>query len=342
MRKFVKQSYTGATQNWNSLSVSADGKYIYRSAYNGYLYISKDYGRTFTQKTSFGSFNSIGGDNCCSADGKIVLIGKEGNYWYISKDYGETFSSIGIGAGTVCSLTPDGKNIIIGSNGWNNTSYLNISRDYGNTWTQLTSLGNKNWYGASFSESGMYIGICTLGYTGDWGIWVSNDNGNNWSRNETSKGYNGIKVSQLGNVMVATHELGGGTSSDGYTYISTNYGVNWTRLVNAPTINPARILLDKTGTKIVLLDQDSSPYYMWMSENGGNSFYQVETFDSGGLKIVDYNNFYNFFIHRYNYPSGSSTFWILKAPIPAKPNIFKRIASPFKSNNIPLLRRRLL
>jgi len=80
----------GSIGTWNSVTMSADGKFQAAVAGGtGYVYISNDYGNTWTRKNNAGSrpWLSIS----MSSDGKYIAATTNGTYNYVSYDYGENW-----------------------------------------------------------------------------------------------------------------------------------------------------------------------------------------------------------------------------------------------------------
>ena len=142
---FIKTS-VNSLDGYSSVQVSIDGRYvIVNSNYNQDIYISNDYGLTFTYKPAFISNN--GGATTFPQ----VAISKSGQYIYSNKmystSYGSSFQSwnsailsLGLYARSVaCSSTGQYVLFIYFSNG-NIMRYL--SSDYGGTFQSSGTFSN--------------------------------------------------------------------------------------------------------------------------------------------------------------------------------------------------------
>jgi photosystem II stability/assembly factor-like uncharacterized protein len=73
------------------ISSSSTGQYVSFSVYGGYIYISSDYGNTWTQKENIRSWISISVSSSGQYQSSVVSNG----YIYISSDYGNTWTQKG-------------------------------------------------------------------------------------------------------------------------------------------------------------------------------------------------------------------------------------------------------
>ncbi|HXK32310.1 MAG TPA: sialidase family protein [Candidatus Paceibacterota bacterium] len=78
-----------ASTTWQSVAMSSDGKIQAAAAYGGQIYISTDYGATWTGKASSLNWNSI----AISSDGKIQTAAVDSGQIYVSTDYGNNWAA---------------------------------------------------------------------------------------------------------------------------------------------------------------------------------------------------------------------------------------------------------
>jgi photosystem II stability/assembly factor-like uncharacterized protein len=91
----MTQTDTSALPSWKGLAMSADGQYITVNSYNGKMFVSSDFGGTWTEaKLSDGTNTGAKSFTSCamSANGKFQTAVVESGYLYRSDDYGATFS----------------------------------------------------------------------------------------------------------------------------------------------------------------------------------------------------------------------------------------------------------
>ena len=181
-------------------------KYQTAVAAGGYIYISNDYGNTWTQKGSSQYWYGVAIDST----GKYQTAVADGDYIYISSDYGNTWTQKG-SSRSWCGVAMDstGKyQTAVASIG-----YIYISSDYGNTWTQKGS--SQYWRGVAMDSTGKYqTAVINGGY-----IYISNDYGNTWTQKGSSLSWYGVAIDSTGKYQTAVAN---------YIYISNDYGNTWT------------------------------------------------------------------------------------------------------------------
>jgi len=141
----MTQTDTSALPSWKGLSMSADGQYITVNSYNGKMFVSSDFGATWTEaKLSDGTNMGAKSFTSCamSANGKFQTAVVESGYLYRSDDYGATFS-VPTGMTSTESwkwvrMSRDGKyqlaTVMVQYVG----GYMVLSNDEGVTWTKIT------------------------------------------------------------------------------------------------------------------------------------------------------------------------------------------------------------
>ena len=77
-------------QNWKSISVSSSGQY--QTALSDYIFISSDYGNTWTEVTSAGS--NVSNSVSISSSGQYQTAVVSNDYIYISSDYGNNWTPV--------------------------------------------------------------------------------------------------------------------------------------------------------------------------------------------------------------------------------------------------------
>lgn len=194
----------------------ADGKFMIAAAYNDYLYISNDFGSSWTPIGSSSTWMHVS----CSTDGKYILATNVintqlstnygaswttlaggssalsyqtamsydgrymyriyGSYVYRSSDYGATWSSTYCvyASGVRCSA--DGRTVITFNTGFN-SRYILISFDYGITLDIFLNPGILETYGSIYDTdiSGNGNNIIAAVYQGT--SKFSNNRGTSWS-----------------------------------------------------------------------------------------------------------------------------------------------------------------
>ncbi len=181
------------SEEWSGIAMSSDGKIQTAVEYHGYIYISNDYGYTWTAKDSSRTWDSV----AMSSDGKIQTAVDNG-YIYISNDYGYTW--------TAKATSEDWRDIAMSSDGKIQTAvatgYIYISNDYGYTWTAKDS--SRSWRGIAMSSDGKIQTAIVYGGQLYVSHADSNINGNtNVSTLTTSDPSSGSATWKLGDVITS-------------------------------------------------------------------------------------------------------------------------------------------
>jgi len=208
----VTNEYIGS--NGSQIAVSDDGSTIVITQYQGYIWISRDFGNSWVKKEDVISrdmpnFYSPGAGNwwavAVSATGQRMIIHELKNI-YISNDFGETFSSGRevSGAGLAdCDMSDDGRIILIGTM----STGVFISKDYGANFSRVTSLPSGSISPVAVSGDGNHL--LAAAQTG--GVWISNNSALSWSEGtlpQTLQQYDkfwvGVTISEFGSRIVIT------------------------------------------------------------------------------------------------------------------------------------------
>jgi predicted acyltransferase (DUF342 family) len=273
---------SGATA-WSSVAMSSDGKYMAGVISNtanvsGNVYVSSDYGLTFTGKSCTGVNTSNMSSIAISSNGQIMAATVNGGSLsgniYISSNYGNTFAAkqvFPLATSTTCNwqkitISNDGKYMVAIANAssaaTNSRAYL--SKDYGNSFDKITTPlpFDASWNDVTMSADGRYILLDISGNnnTNSPNIYYSLDSGTSFS-STTITGYSGtnpywsqIRVSADGNYWAAgmNQTTTAGPANKLYVSqptISTANNGSWSSFVNQPkqlnvqgTINPITLI----------------------------------------------------------------------------------------------------
>ena len=208
-----------ATQKlWNEVVMSGNGQYQTAveattqvgSNFYGYIWISVNYGNTWTQKGSYRGWSFV----AMSASGKYQLVTDDITLW-ASNDYGNTWTLKVTDFFGVVSVSSSGQ--YQSSAAYN--SYIYVSSDYGDTWNLRASV--LTWQCSAMSSSGQYqMAVEDTGGTGY--IWVSSDYGITWNQKGTLLDWYIIACSNSGQYQVAQEQTANGM------WVSNDYGNTWT------------------------------------------------------------------------------------------------------------------
>ncbi|HBU07276.1 MAG TPA: hypothetical protein DEB09_04295, partial [Candidatus Magasanikbacteria bacterium] len=205
-------------RSWNNVVMSSDGRYQATTVSNDYIYVSTDYGNSWTARTSTGAKYwskiaiSTNGQyqtaTVNSADGRI----------YTSDDYGNTW--------TARTSTTNWVDVAMSGSGQYQTAlkssgYIAVSTDYGVNW--LSKGSNTSWASIAVSAN---AGNYQLAIRQNPVLYhTSSDYGSTWTTHNPLGQYvsgSGLKgvISEGGNYQ--TH-----VTTYGYIFTSGDSGVNW-------------------------------------------------------------------------------------------------------------------
>ena len=145
-------------------------------------------------------------------------------------------------------------------------SYVYTSADYGATWTQRTSLGNRNFQKLACDNTGQKIVVC-VGFSAGF-IYTSTDGGATWTQRATSQNWLCITSDSTGQNLAA------GVTS-GYIWTSTDYGVTWTQRTGSGSRGWYALASNSTGTYLLANSVAGSAGYLYVSSNSGVTWTQV-------------------------------------------------------------------
>jgi len=194
----------------NKVTLGSDGSFIVAMTTTG-VYISSDFGDTWTQKLPDEADDTSWIGGVCSADGTYIIVWDSDFNIYRSANTGTSWSLITPADGDTFTVNAiDVSNtgryfIIIGQNTTTPAESCYLSTNFGVTWTANTEIGGEiEWEKCSTDNSGKVLAVAsaTLGY-----FYVSFDSGETWKSQgltSTSKDWNCLGISGDGKVgMIA-------------------------------------------------------------------------------------------------------------------------------------------
>ncbi len=195
-----------SNRNWYGVSISSTGQYQTAAVVSGQIYISSDYGNTWIAKDSSRNWEVVS----VSSTGQYQTAVTNGEKIYVSSDYGNTW--------TAKESNRQWWGVSISSTGQYQTAavvsgQIYISSDYGNTWTAKDSI--RSWRDVSVSSTGQYQTAVADQ------IYISSDYGNTWTAKDSIRGWRRVAVSSTGQYQTAP-------ANNGQIYISSDYGNTWT------------------------------------------------------------------------------------------------------------------
>jgi hypothetical protein len=164
-----------------------------------------------------------------------------------------------------------------------NDGSILTSNDSGNTFKINNSLLGRNLqlYFVSISLTGQYQTTIDINNnnTGD-SLFISNDYGNTWKAPSNppvltnANAYIWLATSLSGQYQLVLSQFNQATASDNDLYISSDYGNNWSLIINTPDVPGTRICnaISENGNEIVLLTTRAVNAYTYYSSNFGASW----------------------------------------------------------------------
>jgi photosystem II stability/assembly factor-like uncharacterized protein len=202
-----------SNRSWRSVAMSSDGQRQTAVGPNAQIYISNDFGETWTPRELNRSWLSV----AISSNGRYQTAAGLSAQIYISNDFGETWSPRESSRSwRGIAMSSDGqRQVAVCSQSQNllPTDQIYISNDFGNTWAPRES--SRIWISVAMSSNGQYI--TAVGFSR---IYISNDFGETWSPRESSRNWYSVAISSNGRYQTAV-------GSSAQIYISNDFGETW-------------------------------------------------------------------------------------------------------------------
>ena len=211
---------------WNNIAASVSAQYQVAttdiSGVNSYIYLSNNYGNTWSRALTISVAQQILAEIAMSASGQYiaaVTYGYNGSTYavgsiYQSADYGATWAST--------QNTQIWQGVSISASGRYRTAVarvgvIYVSSDYGTTWS-ASNIANSSlvYRNVALSASGQYQTAVS-----ETNLFTSSDYGQSWtSRATTTATWVRVRISWTGRYQTAL-------AQGGNIWVSSNYGVTW-------------------------------------------------------------------------------------------------------------------
>ena len=262
------QRNSGITGNsfWD-VATNADGSIVTAVQNGGNIWVSRNFGVTWEQRTNVSTPNGsgLGGwlNVAMSDSGQYIVTTMNGKL-FRSTDYGQTFIQRTIDSRIsgnsdqipVIAISGDGKNIIIPTN---QNANVYISTNFGTSFFAVGALPSVSWASAGISGDGNTLVAAAYGEN----IWVSHDAGSTWTDSgidvsRENKRWGRITVSYDGQIM--------GLTRYGYKLITSDTGGDtWEVKPKSPSQMWRGITSSRDGRVIyaaAILDHGSGGVYL--------------------------------------------------------------------------------
>ena len=214
---------------WTGVEVSGTGQYQVATQTGTGIYVSVNYGVTWTaQNVGAGSLSYVSPGMSKSGQYMTVPVSGSGSL-YRSADYGQTWATIA-SAGTA-----DWRKVSISASGEYQTavslaSGIYLSADYGQTWQQSSApISSAQWTSVAVSATGQYqvaVSSYVASPLANGYIYVSSDYGQTWVAKNTANStllYRAVTVSASAQYMTAV------AAGSGNLWVSSDYGQTWAK-----------------------------------------------------------------------------------------------------------------
>lgn len=239
---------------WGAVCVSGNGNILLAGGTSGAvtntksteLYISRDYGNTFSSCNSLMSW----GQSCCSYDGQYIYAYRTSQFIYVSSDYGNTWVArqsqrawSGIGTSydgsKVCACV--------------NNNYIYVSLDYGVTWTTKLPTTNKPYTDVVVSPNGMYFFVVYFDAgTTTYSFYRSSNSGVGWTL--ITGGKYPYTSSYAGDKLIGSRYI------NTPLQLSNDSGATWSSIAETKLWSTASMSSD--GTKLIAAANGGYVYLM--------------------------------------------------------------------------------
>jgi photosystem II stability/assembly factor-like uncharacterized protein len=262
------QRNSGITGNsfWD-VATNADGSIVTAVQNGGNIWVSRNYGVTWEQRTNVTTDRGTGLGgwlNVAISDSGQYIVTTQVGVLYRSADFGATFTKVIINSSipgasdeiSTIAISGDGQRIIIPTS---QNQKVYISTNAGLTFSAVTSLPSLIWASVGISGDGHTLVAAAFGNN----IWVSHDFGSTWSETVLDmarqyKSWGRITVSYDGQIM--------GLTRYGYKLITSDTGGDsWEVKPKSPSQMWRGITSSRDGRVIyaaAILDHGSGGVYL--------------------------------------------------------------------------------
>lgn len=276
----------------------------------GYLYYSLDYGSTWTQSSLYGYWIKI----AYSDNGQYVIAVESYGKAYLSSNYGVSFTEItGLAYSSdsynSAALSSNGQyQMIVSGNSFSaNSSVVQVSTNYGSTWTNVLSSGYFTYYSCAMDASGSNF-LVGAGGGGTSFIEKSTNQGSTWASvftNTIGSSVNDININASNGWVIASQY---GTQYAGsYLIKSSNSGSSWTQIsggsaqqswlraiVNNTVSGKALYYLGNAGTSYIQQITGAGPVFLNTVSNlissGNRNWHALANNDDGTYILAGAGN----------------------------------------------------
>lgn len=252
-------NWTPLTKNPIAVAGDSTGKYIYYIGYDGYTYVSSDWGTTFSVATGVPVTNDFSKLTVSGNGAFVSVVGNNNSVHFLSSDYGITWNNIG-GPDSIFCFSFFGLyayRIDLHTGGIYKTS------DYGITWSYLTTAPHASGDYSFIVCDSTGAKVVIANQAGR--LWTSSDHGITWAIQSlvTSGIVRSLYCNNTGNNIYVT--------SSNYLYISTNFGSTFAVALLPVGASPIYTVADDSG-RYILFATEYLTNNLFLSSDYGLTF----------------------------------------------------------------------
>ena len=302
----------------NLSAISAFGQYICLGCYGNGIYVSTNYGATFTKIVT----EANASQSAISVSGQYMYVACNNiGRLYYSSNYGTSFTSVTIGSnisGISCSNLG---NIVYACDLTNGGIYYSIN--YGVTWSAIVLVGAN----ITAIKSNLMGTIAYMTSTSTGKAYAYNFYSNSVTVYSPggSSNVSGIAISSNGQYIYVCN-------NGGYCYVSNNAGSSFAQISSTylPSSSYAGILCDSTGQYVYVHNSTTNLYY---STNYGATFSSITLLNNSTLISLNSNGSYMGISSGSGVYISTNGFLFNTTTAPSLPLIDSSFSFPLVSNN---------
>ncbi|MEN9576544.1 MAG: hypothetical protein RL514_4399 [Verrucomicrobiota bacterium] len=203
---------TTVSRGYSAVASSLDGRtLVVAAATNGTLYVSQDYGTSWTTNHTSQSWSGL----ACSADGSVMVGTVYTNSIYVSSNYGATWAAVtGTGPFAWAGIAASADGNVFAAVVSGGSLYTSVNR--GGSFVACSAAGIRSWSSIAISADGSRL----VASVNPGLLYTSSDSGVTWAARETSRAWTAVASSESGSSLIAAVD-------GGFLYTSSDAGANW-------------------------------------------------------------------------------------------------------------------
>ena len=218
------------TKAWVATAVSATGQYVVAIANDNNIYVSNDYGASFSTVAVSGSHIWMG--ICINTTGQYIFAASYGDDIYVSSNYGSSFTaSSGISSGSWTSVSCNATATMVVAVNSSGSNKVYLSTNNGVSWAPPAGVSDPSTMVPSRCCVNLAGNRILVGSNNGTGVFVLNTAVPSWTHpstlNTAPEFCNGASMEKNGVHMIAAFK--GSGSNPGDIFYSSDSGATWSQ-----------------------------------------------------------------------------------------------------------------